>query len=598
VSGLVAVIPRLPGDPVGAEESAALERTYEEMRCHPMREVLQAGNGARLALFGRLEGDDAAVVERRNGSWAVAVGVVHSDRPLLDSRLEQLDGAFALVRHDEERGAITAASDPFGMQHFYVAETARRVYLSTSAIVLAKFLDASPSALDVFTYVRIGRNPFTNTHWPAVERVLPGTRLSILNGKVERSRYWRPAPDESVRRLPFNRAVQHCVEVAVETVRSYLADGTATWTWSDLTGGYDTRLLDLMLERAGVSFRTNTVGSDDHEDVVIAARVARKAGWDWTRFQLPANWDETIPSMLGRSLGWSDGHLEVPQLSGVLWQHREKSRLNSSLVSGGGGGHLRNYPWQQEFLRAGRSNVVNWENWLRMRVVPPLGTPIFRTDRTGEVRAEFRRRMQSWVEPYSDEPNTYQLDLLYSLWTIGFYGAYRSAAAAFVDVQYPFYFKPIFTAVTSTNFRFRNNHRLQRHMIAALDRNLAAVETTTGGPAEPWRPSNLHRFAPYYGQIARKAVNKLSQKAMGRLVLPPRRSGAFAAGQAAVVSHLEENGGFRYDDLRLAPLLRRENFEELVRRARDSAADHDARLLNRIITAELALRETDGTLEE
>jgi hypothetical protein len=113
MSGLVAVISRLPGESLGAEESAALERTYEALRGHEVRDVLQAGNAARVAVFGRPDRTDAAVVERRGGSWAAAVGVVHSEGPLLDSRLDQLDGAFALIRHDEDAGAVTAASDPF-----------------------------------------------------------------------------------------------------------------------------------------------------------------------------------------------------------------------------------------------------------------------------------------------------------------------------------------------------------------------------------------------------------------------------------------------------------------------------------------------------
>jgi Glutamine amidotransferase domain len=595
VSGLVAVISRQPGEPVSAQESAALERVYEAMRGHTVQQALQAGNSAHVALLGRPERNDTAVVERRQGSWAVAAGAVHAEEALLDSPLENLDGAFALVRHDEELGRITAATDPFGMQHLYVAETAKRVYLSTSALVLAKYLNASPSAFDVFTYLRVGRNFGANTHWPAVQRLLPGTRLSVSNGKVERSRYWRPSLDDAIRRLPFDRAVEHCTEVAVETVRKYLCNGTGTW--SDLTGGFDSRLLDVVLERAGVSFRANTVGSDHDRDVEIASRLAREAGWEWTCFQLPPNWHEILPKMLGCSLAWSDGHLDILQLSEVLWLHRAKSRTNASLLSGGGGEHFRQNAWQQEFLRAGRSNVVNWENWLRMRVLPPLRVPIFRTDRSGDVRAELRTRMQTWLEPYAGEPNTFQLDLLYTYRTVGHFGAYRSAAAAFLDAQLPFYFKPIFTAVTSTNFRFRNHSRLQRHLIAGLNRNLAAVETTSGGPAEPWRTWNLHRFAPFYGRIARKAVNKLSQKVTGRPVLPSRHAAGPVAARAAVMSHLETTADFHYDELRLAPLLRREGFEELVRGARNPAVG-DADLLGRVITAELALRESDGTLKD
>jgi hypothetical protein len=325
--------------------------------------------------------------------------------------------------------------------------------------------------------------------------------------------------------------------------------------------------------------------------------LAREAGWDWTRFQLPPDWEEILPTMLGCSLAWSDGQLDALQLSEVLWQHREKGRLAPSLLTGGGGEHFRSFAWQQEFLKAGRSSDVNWENWLRMRLLPPLPAPIFRRDRSPEVRAELRRRMQDWVGPYSDEPNTFQLDLLYAFKSTGHFGAYRSAAAAFLDAQLPFYFKPIFTAVTSTNFRFRNNHRLQRHVIARLNQDLAAVETATGGPAEPQRLSNLHRFAPYYGRIARKAVNKVSQKAVGRPVLPSRRPARPVGAHAAVIDHLEKTADFRYDELRLAPLLRRDAFEELVRGARDPAVA-DATMLGRVITAELALRETDGVLQD
>ena len=596
MSGLVAVISRVPGDPVGSEDSAALERTYEATRGHRAREIFEtAGNSARLTLFGRPEGNDAAVVERRQGSWAVAVGVVHSDGPLLDAQLEDLEGAFALVRRDDERDVITAASDPFGMQHFYVAETDKRVYLSTSALVLAKFLDANPSAFDVLAYLRIGLSFGANTYWPGVQRLLPGTRLSVSKDQVERSSYWRPSVDDDVRRLPFNRAVEHCTEVGVETLRKYLRNGAPTW--SDLTGGFDTRLLDLLLERAGVSFHANTVGSDDLEDVVIASRVAREAGWDWRPFGLPPDWDKTVPKLLAHSLAWSDGQLDVLQLSEVLWLHREKSRLNPSLLAGGGGELFTDKSWRQEFLRARRSNVV--DNYVRTRVLPPVSAPIFlRTDRTGDVCAELTRQMQAWVEPYADEPNAFQLDLLHAFKSTGHHGAYRSAAAAFLDAQLPFYLKPIFTAVTSTSSRFRNYHRLQRHVIAGLNRNLAAIKTTRGGPAEPWRLSNLHRFTPYYGRFAGKAINLLSQKAIRRPVLPHRQSGSPAAAHAAVVSHLEKCAGFRYDDLRLAPLLHRDSFEELISRARNPAVEHNATLLGRIITAELALRETDGTLEE
>jgi hypothetical protein len=284
----------------------------------------------------------------------------------------------------------------------------------------------------------------------------------------------------------------------------------------------------------------------------------------------------------------------------VLWHHEHKCRVHRRLQVGGGGELFANETWQQEslFMRAGRSTQVNWDNWLGMRLLTPVDTAIFAQDRTAELRADLRRRQESWIEPYADRPNTVQLDMLHAYKSTGHFGAYGSAAAAFLDTQLPFYFKPIFVAATSSNFRFRNHHRLQRHMIRALDPRIAAVETSSGGPAEPWGPTNLHRFAPYYVQLGRKVVDKLAQRAVGRTIL----SGGApvdldpSTARLAVLEHLRREGGFGYEDLRIGPLLRRSAFEALVRRAGD-AQPRDAVLLGRIITAELALRASDGGLD-
>jgi hypothetical protein len=232
-----------------------------------------------------------------------------------------------------------------------------------------------------------------------------------------------------------------------------------------------------------------------------------------------------------------------------------------------------------------------------MRLLPPVDVSVFSKDFSADVRAALQKRMEAWIEPYADERNTVKLDMLYAYKSAGHFGSYRSAAAAFLDAQLPFYLKPIFVAATSSNFRFRNNHRLARHMITMLDPAIAAVETATGGPAEQWRPTNTHRFVPYYGRIGRKAVNKVAQKALGRTLrgLTGRRTPRLSQTRRAALDHLKTYGGLRYEDLRLAPLLSRPGFEELMRQARN-AEPRDPSLLGRIITAELALRATDGAL--
>jgi hypothetical protein len=106
--------------------------------------------------------------------------------------------------------------------------------------------------------------------------------------------------------------------------------------------------------------------------------------------------------------------------------------------------------------------------------------------------------------------NTRQLDLLYAYKVMGHFGAFTAAAQAVLPTELPFYTRPVFLAAFSTQHRHRNAHRLMRRMIEHLQPGAAAVRTTKGGPAQPLRVSNLHRFLPYYARLGSKAVEKVT----------------------------------------------------------------------------------------
>jgi hypothetical protein len=207
--------------------------------------------------------------------------------------------------------------------------------------------------------------------------------------------------------------------------------------------------------------------------------------------------------------------------------------------------------------------------------------------------------MAAWVAPYSSELNTTQLDILYAYKSTGHFGMFTSAANAFLRTELPFYSKAVFTAAFSTNYRFRNHHRLMRDIINRLDSRVAAVPTTKGGPAEPWRLTNLHRFSPYYLLIARKAVNKLSGKVFRRALLAPplRADPRVAAARRAILLRMRDGGGaLSPDSMRAAPLFNHTGLADLEARSHDEAF-LDTALLGRILTVELALRATDSSLD-
>jgi hypothetical protein len=594
MSGIVAIVSNKRDAPVSEAEIDALTSAYESLRGVGARYAATAGDFARVT---KLTAEADAVPQSAGGSsWTISCGTPHDAGSSGGADLEALDGQFVWTSYDAARDELSLATDPFGMMTLYLVERAGKTYLSTSALALAKHLRARPSRPGLDVFLRAGRQLGPVTGWEGIERLDPGTRVSFPARGPERQNYWRPSIDEAVTRLSLAETADHCRSVARDTYRSYYRGRPRCW--ADLTGGYDSRLLTLLLREAGVDFVTNTIGRERNPDVLIAAQLASIAGWDWSRFELPSDWSEVLPKLIPLAVAWGDCHLDVVQLAEVLWGHLAKAPVHPSLFIAGGGEYFRNDAWQQEFLAGGRTTHVNLDNWVDMRMLKPVSTEVFTQDPTPEVRAAMRTLAASLIEPYSSHLNTAQLDIVEAYHCTGHYGAYLSAASGVMSAELPFFLKPVFNVAFSTNYRHRGGHRLMRHMIEGLDPRLAAVATTAGGPAQPPRLTNLPRFLPYYRKIGRKAVTKISQRLLPHpLLLPPPAPDDLRAGaRGALVAGLDEGRPLRQEAMRCGPLFKRDALNDLLSRAGEPGL-RDAGLLCRILTVELALRAVDSAVD-
>jgi hypothetical protein len=598
MTGIVGVVLHARDDRISDAEVNELASAYESLRGVGTREDAAAGDFGRITKVTLDVDQDSVSWPRAGVSWVITAGTPRACGASDGADLESLDGQFAWACYDAEGSSLSIATDPFGMQALYLAERAGKTYLSTSALALAKHLRARPSPLGLSVYLRAGYQFGAVTNWEGIERLDPGTRVTFTADGPVRETYWSPSVDEAISALSLAQAAEHCRQVATETYHSLYGHGPAG-SWCDLTGGYDSRLLALLLREAGVNFAADTVGGEQNPDVRIAARVAQIAGWDWARFDMPHDWREVLPKLIPAAVGWGDGHLDALQLAEVLWGHIEKARVHPALYSGGGGEHFRSYAWEQEFLNGGRSTRVNLDNWVDMKMLKPVNTEVFVQDPSATVRADLRSRMSARAQPYSSHLNSVQLDIMYAYKCTGHFGAYLSAASGVITAELPFYLKPVFNAAFSTSHRSRGAHRLMRRMIEVLDPQLAAVATAKGGPAQTARLTNLHRYMPYYGKIARKGVTKISERLLQRpLLLPAAHSEPLrAAARGAFVDAFDDGRPIRWETMRSRPLYKRSVLDELLSRAGEPGLN-DAGLLCRILTVELALREADAVVED
>jgi asparagine synthetase B (glutamine-hydrolysing) len=595
VSGIVGIIARDRRDRVPQEEIEALARTYESLRGTSGRQAASAGAFAHVVVLGRRR-NGRPEIESAGDSWGATVGTVHYDGSLAGARPEDLEGHFGLISHDAASGTVRVAADPTSFQSLYKAERGGRTYVSDSALVLAKHLGAPPSRLGLLTFLRTGYHFGTMTNWEGIFRLDPGECLTFTPTAAETGAYWTWEVDRSVAELGFEEAVEHTSAVILESCERWL--GSSAGIWTDLTGGFDSRLLALVLDELGISFDTDTRG-DYTDDRRIAGEVARLKGWRWLDLLPPPDWSEKLPQMLRRTVAWSDGHLDPLELSWVLWAHSQMGEKHPLVLYAGGGEHMRGYPWRQEWPRAGKRRTVNFDNWLDLRLIQPMDKTVFAKDPTPEVRSDILARMKKWGAPYEGELNTTQLDAMFMYKMTGHFGIYCSADAAFIQAEVPFYSKQIHTTAISVNYRHRRNHRLVRHLMSRLDPRAAAIETDSGGPAEPWRLTNLHRFVPYYTQLGRRGFNKLGQKFLGRRLVTPPESGNWwcpPEARRAMLSSLGGNGPLAYQTMRSAPLFDRQTVDDFLARAGGDDFS-DSSLLGRILAVEVGLETVGASLD-
>lgn len=556
----------------------------------PFAETVSAG-WAEAVVLDRVAPAQIGTDQDGDG-WTAWAGPL-ADPARASAPLPELEGQFALARLAPDGGELTVATDPLGMLPLYVAASGELTYFSTSALVLARLLQAEPSRIGLERFLRTGSMYGRFTPWEGIERLQPAEAIAFTPSGSRRDVYWQPTVDPEIRELGFDECTAACV---ARGTSAFASRYRGTRPWADLTGGFDTRLLTLTTNGAGVSFLANTAGEDGQDDVDIAREVAAAAGWPWTRLGLPEEWEEIEPGRVEEAVAWGDGQLDALQLTGVIEGHREKAEEETMLLNGGGGEQFRDYAWGHELLAANRSTEIHYDRLLKWRVLGPLDLSVFRDDPTAAVAGAIRDELEQRAAPFAGTPNTFQSDLVHALKNTGHFGAYLSSAGGWVHMELPFYLKSVFATAISAHPRHRQLHRLMRAMNRELNPRLAAIRTKTGGPAEPLRPGNLYRFTPYVWRRGKRFGSRLRGRVFTERATVEGASTRERA-HAAAVAALRREGRLDPTRMRSAPLFDPQALEAVLGRAEQAAPGVDWALIGRVVTAELALASADAGLD-
>jgi hypothetical protein len=557
-----------------------------------------------------------AATHRDSGSWLVAFGTVLDPdhpgtggdlTPLLSDLLERgdevlarLDGVFGLVWHDGRRGRSVVATDPLGFGTVYVRRIGDREYAGSSALALAGLAPCRPDAHALHCFLSTGNVYGEHTLFAEVRRLPPATVRELGSADRTPRTYWAPTRDERIAALGFRDAVDLGVQTLDRITERAVPAGCPVWI--DLTGGFDSRIIAMFMDRNERRFLANCVGTPDAVDVVIARKIAQQQGWRLEVIDHPPDWAERRLDALPQALGAGDGMLEILHLSDVLQVHREKLDRGGADVTGlvmGSGGELwRGFFWRQELADLGRTSRVNYARLLDFRVLKPLDRSLLRaTEGLDRLRDELTEMFGAVAERRPEDLNVAKLDAIYTFKNTAHTGAYISLALGLLRGIAPLFLKEAVVCSSSIDHRWRNHDRLFRGMFDRHHPGLAAIRTSWGGPASSIRATRIHRFLPYYMFWVRRLVQRLGRKLVGHPLWPEPRVESFPRRRwrLAVLERAADGGWLEPGRMQTGALYEAAELEAFCRRAGGEAFAADD-LLGKILTLELACREAGVSL--
>ena len=407
---------------------------------------------------------------------------------------------------------VYAITDRCGSYHLFYRRQGLRTLLSTSSAVLAQCGPAVFDPVGLHEFVATGVIYEDRTLWSDVRKVPGGCVLTIAgNGDLQSEPYWSFA-DVPAETLTLDEA-DSALRNALGSVLNALS--TAEYPLvSDLTGGYDSRLLLSALLASKQPFTTTVTGQADDPDVRVAADIAQRFG---LKLEVIQPLRELPPDLLMRALHMTDGECDMFEYANIL--HTQSSHVagHAASLNGSFGELARGYWWELLWPKLGRMQVLDANMLSRRRFAAlPYEAGLFAGAADFKLDKHLGEVVTRTLKPIQHQPNTTQMDCAYySLRMQRWQGRIASSTnrlwPSFSPVGFAQVLDPILAAKAATRFRSLLARKVISHNV-----KLGKIPLEHGYPPCPAKPWNIWRFAPLLGHYGGKVVEKLKQRLPSR----------------------------------------------------------------------------------
>lgn len=440
----------------------------------------------------------------RDADWLIDQYLAHGPEGLA----RRLQGLFALLIVDQRARQAHVITDRCGSLHIYWRQFADGVAVCTSSAVLAKLGDAQLDPVGVHEFIATGILYEDRSLWQSIHKIGPATVLTLNAAGTQARRYWDFSAVEP-ERLNLEEAAEQTHHGLVEVLKAL--PNFDDLLISDLTGGYDSRLLLTGLIDAQRPFHTTVSGSADHPDVTVAARIAAELKLQHQNISAPP-----LPTAdeFDTAVRMTDGEFDAFDFARILHIHRRLAAGHGMSLNGSFGELARGYWWELLWPKLANRQPLDVAMVARKRFAAiGYDQGIFTSAAKLDLAAHMAEVAGRAIQPIAGHPNTTQMDCVYySLRMQRWQGRIASSTnqlwPAFSPIGFNQVLDPILAAKADTRFR----SLLARRLFQRFALPLAHIPLEHGYPPVPANLFNLWRFSPLLSHYGGKVWNKVGAK--------------------------------------------------------------------------------------
>ncbi len=420
----------------------------------------------------------------------------------------KLQGFFVLLIIDLRLRQVHVVTDRCGSLHVFFRQLADGYAVCTSSAVLALCGEARFDPVAVHEFVATGIIYEDRSLWADVKKIGPATILTFDSSGTHTQKYWNFS-EVAAESLSLDEAAEKTFHGLVEVLKG-LPTGTQPLV-SDLTGGYDSRLLLAGLLEAKHPFETTVSGNEGHPDVVVAGRLAREFGLRQQHIvakQVPS------PEEFEAALRITDGEYNVFEYSNIMLAHHALSKEHAMSLNGCFGELARGYWWELLWPRLAQRQPLDAEMVARRRFAAiGYDSSVFETTARLDLGAHMTEVVRRAIKPITDFPNTSQMDCVYytlrmQRWQGRIASSTNQIWPAFSPIGLAQVLDPILAAKANTRIR----SLLVRKLFARFSPTLSRIPLEHGYPPMPATPLNIWRFAPVLDHYGEKILSKVASR--------------------------------------------------------------------------------------